>query len=305
MNMNHSRIVDLNLLVIFECIYRHLNVSNAASEMGITQSAISHSLTRLRNHYRDPLFVRVSKGVAPTEFARGIRADVEKFVNQATLLSEKTDSFDPSTAKGRITIATTEYFEIVIGTKLYMKLRREAPGVQLSVRPTFDSLPKQKLEDGSYDLAIAGFYKNLPEGFYQQTLFSDSFATAFRKGHPKIKDKIKIDEYFSCDHTLITLQGDFKDGLSRMDKGKRSVRNIPWGSSSFLSPGWIISETDLILTAPSLLLEKYKTHFPIEVQKCPVDVPPISIQMVWHAITNQNPLRKWIRGAIKDICTDL
>ena len=305
MNMAHIRNIDLNLLITLECLYRHLNVSSAANELGITQSGISHSLNRLREHYKDPMFVRISKGIAPTEFAKSIRYEVEEFVTRAHHLSEKIEIFNPKLASGRIVISTTEYFEILIGDKLYSRLLKEAPNVQISFRPTLGSLPKDQLEVGHCDIAIAGFYKNLPEGLYQQKLFSDSFSTAYKIGHPKFKKGLNQENFYQSKHALITLQGDFKDGFSKIIQGKRQVRSIQYGSASFTSLAWTISNSDLVLTAPTLLLKRYKEYFPIELKPCPIDTTPLSIQMIWHGLTHQNPLRKWVRQIIKEICAEL
>jgi DNA-binding transcriptional LysR family regulator len=302
MNMAHLRSIDLNLLVILDCLFRHSNVSSAAKELGLTQSAISHSLSKLRDHYKDSLFVRVSKGVEPTTFAKSIRKDIEDFVVHAVNLTEKVDQFDPATSSGRIVIATTDYFEITIAPHLLTRLSKEAPKIQISLRPTFGSLPKEQLEDGTYDLAIAGFYKKLPEGFYQQRLYTDTFSTAYRKGHPLIKNGLNSNLFFDLEHAFITLQGDFKDALSQTINGKKKIRNIKYGSSSFTGPAWLVAESNLLLTAPSSLLNKYKKYFPIIIEECPVPTKTIDLQMVWHGLTNQSPLKKWFRQVLKEIC---
>ncbi len=298
--MAHLRNIDLNLIVILECLFRHLNVSSASQELGLTQSAVSHSLVKLRNHYKDPLFVRISKGVQPTKFAKSIRAEVEEFVKRAIHLTDKQDHFNPTHEKGRIVIATTDYFEVVVGPKLLERVSKEAPHLQLSFRPTFGSLPKDSLEDGVFDLAIAGFYKNLPEGFYQQKLFSDHFATAYRTNHPLLKKGLNSVDFFKLEHGLITLQGDFIDNLS-----KKKFRNIKYGTSSFTAIAWILADSNLVLTAPSLLLNRFKEFFPLTIEACPVENKPLELRMIWHGLTNQTPLKIWIRQIIKEISANL
>lgn len=301
MNMNHLRAMDLNLLVILECLFRHQNVTSAAQELRITQSALSHALNRLRAHYKDPLFVRVPKGVTATEFAKSLRSEVESFVTRALALVEKVETFDPLKVEGRFVIATTDYFEVVAGPQIFRRVSQEAPGLQLSFRPTLGVTPTKQLEEGAYDLAIAGFYKNLPEGFYQQKLFEDSFLVSYSKNHPKIVKPLNAENFYDHDHALITLQGDFNDRLSKTVKGKRKTRKIKWGTASFTSMGWMLSQTDLVLTAPSLLIKSYEKYFPVVVQKVPFEMEPIAVQMVWHGVTNHNPLNRWMRQLIKDI----
>ncbi len=299
------RNVDLNLLVVADALYRHRNVSKASVELGLSQSAVSHALSRLRAYFDDPLFVRASKGVLPTEFARGIQAELVDLVHRADRLVSRRAAFDPAEARGRITFATSDYIESVVMPKLQALLAREAPGLQLSVRPTGGELPKRGLEEGSLDLAIAGFYEGLPEGFYRTKLFSDGFACATCKDHPTIRDRLTADDFFDARHALITLTGDFKDKITSVIGKKRRDRRIVYGSYSFTGIAWVLEEADFVLTAPALLIHQFEPHFPIRVWKPPIDLGRIEIQMVWHEQTHRDPLRAWLRGRLKEVCAKL
>lgn len=290
--------LDTNLFFIAESLYRTLNVSQTAKELHMSQSAVSHALARLRAHFDDALFVRVSKGMAATETAKKLRPSVEEFVKQARDLSQKLERFDPVKAKGRITIATTDLVEVMIMPALLKRLKKEAPLLQISIRPTGGELPVKDLERGTYDFAIAGFYKDLPEGFYQKKLWEGGFSTAFRKGHGFIRGELSPSQFYQCDHALITLQGDFKDGLKRKVGTKIQERNIVLGSYSFTGLAWTLANTDIVLTAPTVLLEKYKEYFPIHIQKPPVEIPKITLQMIWHGITHKDPLKQWFRDVL-------
>ena len=296
----HSRLMDLNLLVIAAALYRHKNVSKTAEELGLSQSAVSHALARLRDQFKDPLFVRTSKGMAPTEYARKIQNEILEILQRAELLASRQEKFEPLHAEGRVTISSTDYFEIVVMPKLLQTLSSEAPNLQVSLRPTRGDLPKRDLEEGGTDLAIAGFYKDLPEGFYQSKLYLDQFSCAVGQKHPLFKSKtLSEDQYFLSRHALITLQGDFRD------KSKGKVRNIVYGSYSFTGMAWVLQNSDLILTAPTLLLKEYQRYFSLRVWESPVVKGAIDIRMIWHAQTHKNPLHSWIRDKIREICKEL
>ncbi len=299
------RTLDLNLLIVAASLYKHRNVSKSALELGLSQSAVSHALSRLRKYFDDPMFVRTSKGVLPTEFARGIQVELLEVVNRADQLVNRRASFDPAKAQGRITFSTTDYIEVIVMPQLQVLLAKEAPGLQISIRPTGGELPKRALEEGSVDLAIAGFYEDLPEGFYRSKLFSDGFACATRKNHPTIRDRLSMDDFFDNKHALITLSGDFKDKIITTVGKKKRERAITYGSYSFTGPAWVLPEADFILTAPALLIERYARHFPIKVWKSPVDLGQIELQMIWHGQTHQDPLRVWLRSRIKEVCAKL
>ncbi len=295
--------LDLNLVFVAESLFRHANVSKAAQELGVTQSAVSHALARLRAHFDDPLFVRVPKGVAATAAAKALRADFEALAEDGRKLSRAREaSFDISRAEGRFTLATTDYVELLLVPKLLARLGKEAPNLQLSLRPTGGQLPKAELASGGFDAACAGFYRALPDGFFQTKLFKDDFAVGCRKGHTLGKQPLTRARYFAADHALITLQGDFKlRGASA--KGARPERRIVYGSSSFTGMAWVLAKSDLLLVAPRKLLEAFRAPFDIQVLETPVPQPPLELVMTWHALTHHDPVKKWVRTAIKDVLT--
>jgi DNA-binding transcriptional LysR family regulator len=292
--------LDLNLVFVAESLYRHQNVSRAAKELQVTQSAVSHALAKLREHFQDPLFVRVSKGVAPTDAAKALRASIEELAEKGRELSRRHDAPDPKRVQGRLTLATTDYVEVLLMPRLLPRLRREAPGLQVSLRPTGGELPKAELESGAFDIACAGFYKNLPEGFFQTKLFEDGFAVGCRKGHPLGKEPLTRERFFAADHALITLQGDFKTAGVERGRARSREQNVVFGSYSFTGMAWTLASTDLLLSAPRRLLEKYREHFPIEILESPVSRPKLEIRMIWHALTHRDPLKKWLRGVLKE-----
>lgn len=298
MKIGHIRSMDLNLLVIAAALFAHKNVSKAAVELGMTQSAVSHALARLRVFFKDPLFVRTSKGIVPTEFAKSLEKELIEWLNRGYQLVTHKKKFDPASVKARIVLATTDYFEVTVMSRLQPILAKEAPGLQISIRPTGGELPKKKLEVGSVDLAIAGFYSDVPEGFYQTKLFDDSFGVAVRKNHSFIQKKLTMENYLKSEHALITLQGDFKDRLSSKLK---KPRNIIYGTYSFTALPWLLQQTDLVLTAPKRLLEKYSEYFPIQQFDCPVDLGSFTFRMVWQAQTHENPLHQWFRKKLKEL----
>lgn len=285
--------LDLNLLYIAESLFRTLNVSKTAVELGMSQSAVSHALTKLRDHFDDPLFVRVSKGMAPTALAKELRSSIESLAQQGRDLAQKKEAFNPAKAKGRITVATSDMFEILLMPGLLNKMRKIAPHLQISIRPTGPDLPKADLENGLVDIALAGFFKDVPEGFFQRKVLDVYFSTAYRKNHPTIKKPLTANDFYDQNHALITLQGDFKDGFSRK-------RNFVYGSYSFTGMAWTLASSDIVLTAPTLLLENYKKYFPIVIQKTPVEMPKAEIRMYWHSLTHKDPLRMWFREILKE-----
>jgi DNA-binding transcriptional LysR family regulator len=286
--------LNLKLIQVAEALYRTGNVTRAARELQLSQSAVSHALGKLREHFGDPLFVRVPEGVTPTATARGLRAQVEALAESARALSQPRRPFEPAKARGRFTLATTDYVEALLVPRLLPRLRREAPGIQLSIRPTGGELPRAELASGAFDAACAGFYRAVPEGFLQTKLFEDDFAVGCREGHPLASGPLTRARYLAAEHALITLQGDLQ----------HERRQVVYGSYSFTGMAWSLVSADLLLTAPRRLLEAYRERFPIRILESPVERPRLQIRMVWHALTHQEPLQKWVRQLIENSVRD-
>src|SRR4051812_13146277 len=106
--------LDLNLVYVAAALYRHLNVSRAARELGVTQSAVSHALAKLREHFGDPLFGRVSRGVQATTTARALRGAIDDLADRGRALARRSGDVDPADVRGRFTIGTTDYVEVLL-----------------------------------------------------------------------------------------------------------------------------------------------------------------------------------------------
>lgn len=304
MNTVQLRALDLNLLLVAEVTYRHRNLSAAAAELALTPSAISHALARLGRYYGAPLFVRAARGVVPTELGVKLEPEVRALRAAMQRVVERDTAFEPQQAQGRIYIAATEYFELVAGHALLAELRTTAPKLQLCFLDAFGPLVHRSLETGQVDVAIAGYFRDLPEGLSRRRLFRDEFATLAGGGLPADRP-LTLAEYLQMPHLLITLSGDL---VGRVDTALREQglsRQVVAATASFATPAWLLREQDLLLTAPRALLTRYQELIGRKAQPCPVTVSGVDVHMVWHQRSHRDPLRKWVRERIAFHCRAL
>lgn len=290
---------DLNLLNIFAAIWEERNVSKAAKRLHLTQSAVSQALGRLRDMMGDDLFVRAPRGVTPTRQAEQWAPQIQRVLAEATKIFETETAFDPAKAQGVLRLASTEYFEQVALPKLIAILRKEAPGLVLVSRPAGGELPKAGLESGELDVVVVGYFQDLPEGYYRQRLFEDSYACVVAKSHPTIKQRLTLKDYLAHDHALITLQGDLRGSVDRALEKLGEKRRVVVGIQSFLTPGWIAAASDLIVTAPRTLCTMYKRNLEVKMFDPPLDLPPIQVDQIWHERSHRDPLSKWFREKVR------
>ena len=296
--MRYIKGKDLNLLLIFDALWRERNVTAAAKVVGISQPALSRALSRLRDEFGDPLFVRSSRGVTPTQRAAEIAESIVDTVASLHLIYSPDVHFDPAKLKRVFTLVSTDYFESIAVEKLIPIILREAPNISLNFRTSLGAIPKDAMESGEVDLTIVGIFEKIPEGFYHQKILEDNYRSVVRSDHPM--KNISLDSFVKYPHVLMTPSGDLHgivdDALSKLKR----QRQIAIGSSNFLSAGWMVAKTDLILTAPGRVIDQLKDRLPLQDFKTPVQTPRLDLYQIWHARTNHDPAQKWLRTKINE-----
>lgn len=298
------RNIDLNLIVILKELIQEKNTVKVGKKLGLSQPAVSNALKRLRHTFQDPLLVRASRGLVPTNRALELEAPINALLKEIEFIFQGQEKFDPKKAKLTFRLSTTDYFEQVVLAKLLAVFEKEAPGCTLIIRPTQGTLPKEELEEGKIDLAIAGFYGELPENFYQQRLFEDDFVCVAKKDNPLFKGQLTLKKYAEAQHILISTQGDMKSKSKEILGKKGFTQKYLAGVSSFTSPGWILTKTDLLLTCPRKLALAYKQFLPVKVQELPFELGKISVIQVWHGRSHSDDAHMWLRDIIHKVCTE-
>jgi len=293
---------DLNLLLLFKVLYEELNVSSAANRLNLSQPALSHKLNKLRQEFADPLFVRAARGLTATPKAIRISAEILQLVSSLEGFYQQQSGTDFLTQSDRLVIYSTDYIESLLLPDLVALLNEQAPQVQLVMRHTQGVLPKQQLERGDCDIAIAGFYRDLPESFYQQKLQTEDFVVLLRRQHPLAQQALSLEDYCQARHIVTTLTGDL-DGLVDQELAKSDLaRQVCAGLSGFLSPAHIVGKNNVLLTCLKSVADIAQKAMPdLLITACPVPLPKVQISQVWHSRTQDDPLRRWLRQHIHQL----
>jgi DNA-binding transcriptional LysR family regulator len=291
---------DLNLLLFFHVLYQERNASQAAMRMSLSQPAMSHKLNKLRHEFGDPLFVRAPRGLAPTPLAHQIAPQVQKLVEDIETFYDQCEGRDFLARAEHIHIYTTDYMEQILLPGLLPILRQEAPNLVLITHNTRGVLPREELEKGTCDLAIAGFYEQLPDTFHQQRLLSEDFVVLAAAGHPLLHEGLDLNTYLACEHVLTTLTGDLNGLVDRELQRQALARKVVAGLSSFLAPSRLIRGSELLLTCLRSLGEEAVAHDPeLRIYPLPLVLPSIDMMQIWHERTHSDRLRRWLRLKIQ------
>ncbi|RAS04098.1 LysR family transcriptional regulator [Cupriavidus alkaliphilus] len=297
---------DLNLLYVFHVLYQEGNASRAAARMALSQPALSHKLNRLRDELGDPLFVRAPRGLTPTPRAHALAPQVQRLVADLDAFYDACDGRDFLARSEAVHIYTTDYMEQLLLPALLPRLRRDAPGVVLVTHNTRGELPREELEKGTCDLAIAGFYENLPDTFHQQRLGSEDFVVLGSRTNPRIADGLDLDAFLACEHLLTTLTGDLNGVVDRALVRLGHRRTVVAGLSSFLAPSRLVRGSALLLTCLRSVAQEAVARDPdLVMLPVPFALPRVDMMQIWHARTDADRLRRWLRQQIQEAASVL
>ncbi|OWJ94981.1 LysR family transcriptional regulator [Pseudomonas sp. A46] len=291
---------DLNLLLVFQVLYQERNATLAAERMALSQPALSHKLNKLRHQFGDPLFVRAPRGLTPTPRAHELAPRVQALVGELEAFYELCDGRDFLQRSARIHLYSTDYLEQTLLPRLLPILRSQAPNLVLITHNTRGQLPREELEKGTCDLAIAGFYNDLPETFHQQRLLSEDFVVLASRDNPHLAGRLDLEAFLACEHLLTTLTGDLDGLVDRALQARGLQRRIAAGLSSFIAPTRLVHSTDLLLTCLRSLAEEAVARDPeLRLHPLPLAVQPVEVMQIWHARTHDDGLRRWFRQQVQ------
>lgn len=293
MNTVHVEAFDLNLLLAFDALWTERHVTRAARRIGVTQSAMSHALRRLRAQLDDALFQATPHGLVPTARAHAIAPALAEALALVRRAVEQTTRFSPATLQRTFTIGTTDYGELVLLPRLMARLCREAPGVRLIVRPAIDS-GWRELTSGEHDLVL-GVAAAQGAGLRGEVLFSDGFVSLLRAGHPAAKRTLTLARFVELPHVLVSPQGRGEAAVDAALRERKLVRRVVLRVPHFLSAPLVIAETDAIITLPERVARAVAAQHGLVMRKPPLPLPRFSFSQFWHARNDGDAAHAWLR----------
>lgn len=298
--------IDLNLLVLFKQLMTDRSVSVAAKKLKMSQPAISQALERLRSQLNDPLLVRQPRGMTPTPKALALIEPLTKILNDLDSLIDPGGTFELSRMTGQIRMASSDYIELLIIGALVSRIAKTAPLLDLAFLNAGGELPKVALASGEFDLAIAGYFRDLPDGYYRQQLTTDEFSGVCRRGHPAVKKgSMTLKKFVDHPHLMIAPGGVYTGAVDRALAKKNMKRRVAVGMGYFMSPAFALEQTDYLMTIPKRLAVLYQQRHKIEIFEIPLELSPIKIVQVWHERTHNDPVRKWFRAQVAEVFAGL
>lgn len=288
--------IDANLLVSLDALLREASVTRAAQRVGLTQSAMSHALARLREHLSDPLLVRAGRQMVLTHKAEALAPRVARLVEEMSRLFAPGEGFDPASLVRAFSLRTTDHILFVLMPEIDALLNAEAPSVDLLV----SSLSEQGVDDlrhGQCDLAV-GVFPELPSDIREQALFTDRFVCLVRKEHPVARTGLNLSQYGAMPHVLVAPRGSPVGIVDRLlaEHGirRRVARSVP----HFLVAPFLVADSDAVVTMSERMAQRISPLLDLAVLEPPLTLPHYTLTMAWHERHDGDPAHRWLRDLL-------
>ncbi|MBE0389119.1 hypothetical protein PLUTE_a4875 [Pseudoalteromonas luteoviolacea DSM 6061] len=308
MNLVHTmdlRQFDQNLWLVLDALYKTQSVSDAADNLSLSQSAMSHALKRLRIAFNDPLFVRVKGKMLPTQKAIDIQPLAQQGIELLSQIAKSIDSFEMNTSRRQFVIAATDFTTKLFIYPLLNTLSTLNSNIRIKVIDLSSEIPIQALSSNHIDLVLTfshahAFANNLS----QQKLISGHYRVIAKKQHPIVLNKLSLEAYLSAKHVLISPWGaesaSLDNELERLGKTRQIAAIVP----QLMNAVELVSNCDLIATVPALLLRQQDSEN-VQILEPPLALPDYKLFMVWHPSFNLDQGLIWLRSELETIAAQI
>lgn len=312
--------IDLNLFRVFEAVLQCGSVSGASKELGVTASAVSHALARLRQAVGDELFVFGEGGMTPTARALEIAPAVREGLGRIEE-AVSANLFVPATSLRTFRMAATDYGTTIVLARLAKRLAQTAPQLELRIFPYSRTDMVRHLDEGQLDFVL-GWFGDLPDRVRRNTITVEKETVVVRRGHPLVGRPVDRKLLFSYPFAVVELTGSGEQAVEGFldergvwrrvwierllietdeeDVAARVQVSLPY----YAAVPDVLSETDMIATLPERMarrLEQAGTHAILDLPYAPLEV---IVEAIWHQRGDRDGGLQWILSELVDVMRD-
>lgn len=286
--------MDLNLFRVFEVIFRERNLTRSAAVLHVSQSAVSHSLARLREHFSDPLFLREGRGVTPTVLAQRLAPGISESLARLQRSLEGLQDFDPSRDERTFTLSLPEQLEPVLLPPLLGQLRRHASRCKIRTAGIRWSELKLELAAGRVDLAVQ-IARPADANLRQRQLLAEPLCVV---AGPDFIGELTTERYLESEHIAVA---SWRRGLSFEDLALGHLglmRRVVQQCQNYQAASLVVAQSDLLLTMSRRHAELINTASANLILPMPLPLPSIGLSLYWHEAAEHDPANRWLREQV-------
>ncbi|MGE0314288.1 MAG: LysR family transcriptional regulator [Lautropia sp.] len=292
---------DLNLLLVFEAMLLHQNVTVAAGHIGLTQSAMSNALGRLRRQFDDPLFVNTGSGMLATPRALELSRPLMQALTLIRSATKREKRFDAQQSRRTFRFHMTDIGEMVFLPPLVQRLDELGVGVRVESAQLDSREIVERLESGEIDFA-AGYLPSLTRSVQHAALYRERYVCMTRKGHPMLRrGGMNADNFKSATHVLIESLGSDHRNIERSFAANGIKREFTLRVQHYMVIPMIVSTTDRVVTLPGGAARALSSLAAARIHPLPIEIPDFNVSLFWHTRFAEDPPIRWMRELFVDL----
>jgi DNA-binding transcriptional LysR family regulator len=306
-DFNDIRRLDGGLLLVFRELLTHRRATTVARRLGLSQSAISHALGRLRDLFNDPLFIRRPHGLEPTRRALELAPRIEALIELAGETLSVETRFEPARSRRRFNLAAPNFVASIVGGRLVEQFRAAAPDAAFQFRNLLVDVALAAVRRGDIDLAL-GQFSRIPEDMVAEPLYLDCFMVIARQGHPSVRPPLDPVAYATTPHVFVgdpsgagvsevvydpDLLAEAYGALPPPEQVKPAAYVPQWETAMLM-----VASSDAIADCPGRLAERYAARLGLQVIEPPYDPRTPPVQAVRRA-SPKDPAVDWLLGQVR------
>ena len=286
--------MDLNLFRVFDAIYRAGSLTEAARDLHLSQPAVSNALSRLREHFDDPLFVRRGRSIAPTPVADTIADDIQSALSLLQDSVHRGQHFEPSASQRRFVLGLGDTMEFLLLPPLIKQLSASAPGLSIHSRRLRRDQLSRHLALGELSLAV-DVPQTVDSSIEQRPLRSEPLCVLMRADHPLAAHALTMEGYLQARHIGVSgrREGALFEDIQLQQQGFK--RQVQVRGQSYHAACHVVVASSLLLTLPQQLGERYADLLGLALQPLPVLTPTLDMTLYWHRSANADAGHRWLR----------
>lgn len=292
------RSVDLNLLTLFDALLEERQLSRAANKLGMSQSAASNALARLRVTFKDELFVRTREGMIPTPKAQTLALHVRAGLNSIQAALSEDSEFDPETTVRNFKLLLNDFIEPVLLPTLLKEIQSRGDNLGLE---SYSSQRSEYLDQVRKAQIDFYFDQKAEEDGQMECLkvYEETLSVIVRSDHPRLTDALNIDDYLREKHIIFTNHDGRKTSLDIALEAHQPLQRKPLVQASHLSivPNLVV-QSDALATMPTQVAKRFTRTHDLKAFDFPLPIKPLPLYMMWHKALNHDKAHQWLKELI-------
>lgn len=293
------RRLDLNLLPVFDAVFRHESVSQAADELSMSTSALSHALSRLRAALNDPLFHREGHRMSPSVYACQLAPAIAAALTSLNQNLSPKAAFDPAASDDCLQIAITDYTAFSVLPALINELQHTAPNLRFELRYLSHSPALNELLKGEVDLALGFKFSDETEHPELDTIdwFEDRYVVISNTR----RTQLTLKDYLAARHLVVTPWNEKQGVIDLQLERLGYTRQVTIRTQSMLSAPFIVAQSDLLMTIPQYAAVRLRQAADITLFELPFSVPPYMTRIYSHRRSGKKAASDWLKQVLKGL----